>query len=164
MKIWVEEHCRAFVGGENAEVSLLAVISSVGFLNQTADYLNSPKNMPMACFFACVLCGYIGERIYPAASQFLWPTPVLQSQQLTLKRDIWSLFKMNVMHGMLKHRWKKNLFHEWAVVLKGLFNFYLFILPWVQAGLHLVVLYYLEHLVVLEVPINKRGAQVKVPV
>ena len=36
-------------------------------------------------------------------------------------------------------------------MLKGL---YLFISPWLQAGLHLGVLYYPEHLAVLEVPIN----------
>lgn len=55
---------------------------------------------------------------------------------------------------------EKNCFMSEQLCRRGFF-----ILPWVQAGLHLVVLYYPEHLAVLEVPKNKcqRSAQVIEP-
>lgn len=58
---------------------MLEVISSIGFLDQTADYLNSRWRVfrpvlfleMVLIFFACVLWVRVGERTFPAASQFL---------------------------------------------------------------------------------------------
>lgn len=90
--------------------------------------------------------------------------PDLHSSSLwsILKEDIWSLLNMYSMSCVTCC----SIVEKKCFICEQLCWRGLFILPWVQAGLHLAVLYYPEHLAVLEVPINKcqRSAQVIEPV